>query len=81
MVSKNVRKTLRCKMSFPKKAVGQPVMHHLWTEFKVVSNTVRGRITEKGAWLEVDLVGSPKNLDDALRYLAQLGATVQLENG
>jgi hypothetical protein len=77
MSAKEGKKTLRCRMTFPKKVVGQPVMHKLWTDFKVVSNTIRGRITEKGAWLEVDLIGSPKAIDGALAYLGAEGVEVE----
>lgn len=77
MSAKEGKKTVRCKMTFPQKVVGQPVMHKLWSDFKVVSNTMRGRITEKGAWLEVELVGSPKNLDAALKFLGEQGVTLQ----
>ena len=77
MAAKEAKKTVRCKMTFPQKVVGQPVMHKLWSDFKVVSNTMRGRITEKGAWLEVELVGSPKNIDAALKFLADQGVSLQ----
>jgi hypothetical protein len=77
MTAKEAKKTIRCKMTFPQKVVGQPVMHKLWSDFKVVSNTMRGRITEKGAWLEVELVGSPKGLDAALKFLGEQGVTLQ----
>jgi ABC-type methionine transport system ATPase subunit len=77
MAAKEAKKTLRCKMTFPQKVVGQPVMHTLWSDFKVVSNTMRGRITEKGAWLEVELVGPAKNLEAALKFLSDQGVNVQ----
>lgn len=77
MSAKEAKKTLRCKMTFPKKVVGQPILHKVWTDFKVVSNTLRGRITEKGAWLEVELVGSPKALENALAYLDAQGIDVE----
>lgn len=77
MAAKEAKKTVRCKMTFPQKVVGQPLMHKLWSDFKVVSNTMRGRITEKGAWLEVELVGAPKSIDAALKFLADQGVTIQ----
>ena len=77
MSPRDGKKTVRCKMTFPRKVVGDPIMHRLWTEFKVVSNTVRGRITEKGAWLEVELIGPPKAIEKALAYLSDQGVEVQ----
>lgn len=75
-MAKEAKKTIRCKMNFPQKIVGQPVMHKLWHDFMVVSNTMRGRITEKGAFLEVELTGTPKNLEKALKFLAEQGVDV-----
>lgn len=77
MSPRDGKKTVRCKMTFPRKVVGDPIMHRLWTEFNVVSNTVRGRITEKGAWLEVELIGAPKAIEKALAYLSEQGVAVE----
>lgn len=77
MSPRDGKKTVRCKMTFPRKIVGDPILHRLWTDFKVVSNTVRGRITEKGAWLEVELIGASKAIEKALAYLSEQGVEVQ----
>jgi len=65
------------KMGFPQKLVSEPIMHRISSEFKVVPNIIRGRITEKGAALDVRLSGSPKAIEQALAYLAQQGVSVQ----
>lgn len=77
MAVRETHKTIRFTMTFPKKIVGEPVMHTLSVEHHVVHNTMRGRITEKGAWLEVELVGTAKNIEGAVKYLTGLGVAVQ----
>ena len=63
-------------MSFPQKLVSEPIMHKISSDFKVVPNIIRGRITEKGATLDVRLTGPSKALDQALAYLSQQGVDV-----
>ena len=77
MAAKDSKRSRQYKMSFPQKLVSEPIMHHLSSTFKVVPNIIRGRITEKGATLDVKLTGSPKALADALAYLQQQGVGVQ----
>ena len=79
MVAKDARKS-RYKMTFPAKIVGEPIMTKLSNDFDVSYNMVRGRITEKGAWLEVELIGSAKNIARALKFLDERGVAVQAQD-
>ena len=76
MAAKDSQKTLRFKMSFPKRVLGDPVMHRLARKAGVIPSILRGRITNKGAWLEVELVGSGKQLNKALKLLESEGVSV-----
>jgi ABC-type methionine transport system ATPase subunit len=67
----------RVKLTFPEKVIGEPIVHKLSHDHDVAPNILRGRITEKNAWLEVELLGSPKNVEKALKYLTDLGISVQ----
>lgn len=77
MAAHEPQKTVRFKMTFPEKILGEPVIHTLSHDFSVVPNIMRGRITEKNAWLEVELVGAARNIDKALKYLGDRGVAVQ----
>lgn len=77
MAAKDARKTVRYKMTFPAKIVGEPIMTKLSNDFGVSYNMMRGRITDKGAWLEVELIGSGKNIARALEFLGERGVTIQ----
>ena len=58
MTAKDSRKSERFKMTFPAKIVGEPIMTKLSHDFGVSYNMIRGRITDKGAWLDVELLGA-----------------------
>ena len=81
MAANEAQKSIRFKMTFPAKTLGEPVIHQLSHDHDVVSNIIRGRLTEKSAWPEVDLVGSRKNIDRALAYLSERGIEVQNLDG
>ena len=74
---KNAKTSTRYKMTFPAKIVGEPIMTNLSQDFGVTYNMVRGRITDKGAWLTVELGGLPRNIERALAFLKERGAEVQ----
>lgn len=77
MGTRNSKSVDRYKMTFPAKIVGEPIMTNLSQDFGVTYNMVRGRITDKGAWLTVELGGLPKNLERALAFLRERGVEVQ----
>lgn len=68
--------SLRLKMVFPEKVLGEPIIHRLSQDFNVVPNIQRGRITEKSAWLEIEIVGAKRNLHRALKFLESKGVTI-----
>ena len=76
MAAKESKKSERFKMTFPAKIVGEPIMTKLSNDFGVSYNMMRGRITDKGAWLEVELIGAAKNVERALKFLEERGVTV-----
>jgi ABC-type methionine transport system ATPase subunit len=76
-MAKESRSPSRFKMTFPAKIVGEPIMSRLSNDFGVNYNMVRGRITEKGAWLTVDLSGAAKNIERALAFLRERGVEIE----
>ena len=78
MAAKETKRSRVYKMSFPQKLVSEPIMHHVARTYKVIPNIIRGRITEKGAALDVKLTGTARSLADALAYLTEQGVSVQL---
>jgi ABC-type methionine transport system ATPase subunit len=63
-------------MDFPQKVVGEPLLYRLSTKMKVKPNVIRGRITEKHAQLEIEIIGASKNIELAVKYLVEKGVAV-----
>lgn len=76
-MAKAGQKSTRFRMTFPEKVLGEPIIYKLSHDFDVIPNIMRGRITDKSAYLEVELVGSPKNTEKALKFLEDRGVTIQ----
>ena len=76
MAARKPRKILRVRVTVPRDLVAKPLFHTLSDRFKLVHNTLQGRISAKGAWLDVELSGSARNIDRALEHLEKLGVTV-----
>jgi len=74
-------KSIRLRMTCPAKIHSEPVIHRLSHDCKVVPNILRGRITEKKAWLEVELTGPQENIEKALRFLARRRIAVRKIEG
>jgi hypothetical protein len=70
-------RALRFRISCPEKIRSEPIIHRLSHDCGVVPNILRGRITRKDAWLEVELTGPRRNIDKALKFLAARGVSVR----
>lgn len=75
-MAKEAQKVARFKMTFPEKTIGEPIIYKLSHDLDVAPNILRGRITDKNAWLELELVGSAKNIEKALKFLQERGVKI-----
>jgi L-aspartate semialdehyde sulfurtransferase ferredoxin len=66
--------TKRLVLNFPPHLIDQPLTYQLITQYQLKVNILRARITprERGR-LVVEVSGTKKNLDAALKFVAQLG--------
>ncbi len=72
-----MEKMIKYKMTFPEKMIGDPVLYQLSQDLGVAPNILRGRITEKDAWLEVELIGPEENIGKAITFLGERGVTIE----
>jgi len=80
-MARPAQRSERYKMTFPERVLGEPIIHRLSHDLDVVPNILRGRITEKNAWLEVEIVGAAKNIEKALVFLKERGVAIQKLEG
>lgn len=74
-MAKDARRSLKLKVTFPERVLGDPIIHTLSHDFDVVPNILRGRITGKNAWLEIEVLGTEKNLERARKFLTDRGVS------
>ncbi len=72
-----MEKNVKYKMTFPEKMIGDPVLYQLSQSLGVVPNILRGRITEKDAWLEVELTGVEEKIGEAVKFLGEQGVSIE----
>lgn len=68
----------RLVLNFPPHLIDQPLTYQLITQYQLKVNILRARITprERGR-LVVEVSGTKKNLDAALKFVAQLGVEAE----
>ena len=72
-----IEKTIKFKMTFPEKMIGDPILYRLSQDLGVAPNILRGRITENDAWLEVELIGVEENIGKAVEFLGEQGVSIE----
>jgi ferredoxin len=70
--------TRRLVLNFPPHLIDQPVTYQLITEYQLKVNILRARITPR-EWgrLVLEVSGTKKKLEGALRFIAELGLEVE----
>lgn len=69
--------TRRFKLVFPSDSLGEPFIYKLSRNMDVIPNIIRGRVTDKEAWLEVDVQGKEKHINKAMEFLRERGVAVK----
>ena len=64
------------ELDFPAKMVSRPVLYELVKRFNVVPNIKRANITQTFGYIQLELKGKPKDMQDALAYLKKSGIAV-----
>ena len=70
--------TKQLVLNFPPHLIDQPVTYQLITQYQLKVNILRARITprERGR-LVLEVSGTKKNLDAALKFIAQVGVEAE----
>jgi ABC-type methionine transport system ATPase subunit len=67
---------LRVKFTFPQDQVKEPVIYEVGKRFNLVTNIRRADITAEVAWATIELDGKREDLDDAIKWVEELGVRV-----
>ena len=73
------RETVR--LVFPEKYIQEPVIYRLGRDFAVVTNIFRAAVTEKEAWVVLELEGEAGEIERAETLLREMGVRVEPWSG
>lgn len=67
----------RCvTLTFNPETIAEPIIYNLGHQFNVVTNIRRASMTEARGWIELDLEGEDKDIDDGIAWITSKGARV-----
>jgi len=71
----------RVKFSYPPELVTEPIIYHLGTQFRVVTNIRRADITERGGWVILEVEGNEEDIERGLDWVMAQGVRVDPVGG
>jgi ABC-type methionine transport system ATPase subunit len=66
----------RFVLSFPQKLIREPILHNFSAKFGLTFNISKANVSEDHGYLELSLEGDDESLEKALKYLGDIGVTV-----
>jgi len=66
----------RFVLSFPQKLIREPILHNFTVRFGLTFNISKANVSDDHGYLELSLEGDEESLDKALKYMADIGVTV-----
>ena len=66
----------RVMLTFSEESVAEPILHNIGQQFKMVTNIRRANMTEDGGWIEVELEGEDKDIEDGIAWAISRGVRV-----
>jgi ABC-type methionine transport system ATPase subunit len=76
-----VSDSVRLYVSFPEELVDRPMVYEIVKQYDVVPNIRRAGIEAHEGWVILELTGPADTRDAAVRYLEDLGCTVNRMEG
>ncbi len=76
-MAKEQQDTKRLWLTYPKKAIQQPVIYELGRKFKVVTNVRQASVTEEVGIVSLELKGGRSEIKKAIKWLEGLGVKVE----
>lgn len=71
----------RVKLTFPQNLIKEPVIFTMASQFNVMPNIRRARVTETVGEMILELEGAENDLEKGLHYLKERGVEVELVEG
>jgi ABC-type methionine transport system ATPase subunit len=70
--------SLKVHITFPEEKIKEPVIYQIGKEYNVITNIRKADVTEKTGWVDLELIGEPKEVERAVAGLKKKGVKVDL---
>ena len=65
-------------LSFNSELVTEPIIYNLGMQFNLVTNIIRGNVTEEHGWMVLQLDGDEHDIDDGISWVISRGVMVNV---
>ncbi len=67
---------IKLKLIYPEDKITEPILSRVCKNFDVEINIRKANVTEKIGWLELEMTGDEKQIEEAIKYLQSQGIEV-----
>ena len=67
--------------TFTPETIAEPIIHNIGQQFNVVTNIRRANMTEDRGWIELELDGEDRDIDEAVAWVISKGVRVSPVSG
>ncbi len=68
--------SLKFHITFPEDKIKEPIIYQIGKEYKIVTNIRKADVTEKTGWVDLELIGDPKEIERAVEGMKKKGVKV-----
>jgi ABC-type methionine transport system ATPase subunit len=76
-LGRGIREARRLELDFPAAQVTKPVIYELVKQYDLEPNIRRANVTSDFGYIQLELTGTPKNLEAGIRFLEKKGIRVE----
>ena len=67
----------RVILTFASETIAEPIIYTIGQQFNLITNIRRANITEDRGWIELDLEGEDKDIEDGITWVTSKGVRVE----
>ena len=65
-------------LSFTPETIAEPIIHNIGQQFNVITNIRQANLTEDRGWIQVELDGEEKDIEDGIAWAISKGVRIDL---
>ena len=67
----------RVILTYTPETIAEPIIYNIGQQFNIVTNILRANMTEDRGWVELDLEGEDKDIEDGIAWATSRGVRVE----